>query len=292
MTGGLRGRLQRAAAALVGRDRAPQPAPLANGDLLAGRRALVTGSGRNIGKAIAWEMARQGAALVLHDRCPDTLHAAAAEGAALGFQVTPVLADISVPREVDALAAAVRGSGGCDILVHNAAFIVPHDHPEPLDDGLWRSVFDTNVHGPVRLTRQITDALIERRAPGAVIFVTSMHAHITYGAPAYSTSKAAITMLVEELAVALAPHHIRVNGLAPGYVAPEAAGGPVPHGLGLLYHSSIPAEFIARAAMMLAAETFSAHTTGTTLVVDAGVSRLSYLTAAGHRRWPSMLRRG
>ncbi|HMV32718.1 MAG TPA: SDR family oxidoreductase [Gemmatimonadales bacterium] len=279
---GLRRRIWNAARVLAGRSPVgpPTPPPLADGHLLAGRRALVTGSGRNIGKAIAFEMARQGARIVLNDRCPDALREAAREARESGLDATAVLADISDPASVDALMAEVQATGGCDILVNNAATLLPHDHPEPLDDDLWRRIYETNVFGPVRLTRLWAAQLVQRGAPGVALFISSTHARVTFGAPSYSTSKAAIEHLVQELAVSLAPHGIRVNGIAPGYVAPDSAGGPLPHDIGLLYHSTVPASFVGRAAVVLACETLSAHTTGTTLVVDSGVSALSYLTAA------------
>lgn len=282
---GLRRRIGRALSALAGREPPrPAPPPLAYGQLLEGRRALVTGSGRNIGKAIAFELARQGAQIVLHDRDARALASALEEAVALGFHTTAVHADVTIPADVDRLAAEVRRTGGCDLLVNNVGFTIPHDHPSPLSDDLWRHTFDTNLAGPVRLTRLVTEDLIGRASPGVVIFVSSMHARITYGAPAYSSSKAAVEMLIAELAVALAPHRIRVNGVAPGFVASDAVGGSLPHDLGLLYRSSIPAAFIGRAVMMLASETLSAWTTGSILTVDAGVSQLSYLTAAEGRR--------
>ena len=96
-----------------------------------------------------------------------------------------------------------------------------------------------------------------------------------FGDALYSASKAAVGMVVRELAAELASARIRVNAIAPGWVASGDDGGPVAHRLTPLYKTSIPPAFIGKAAVFLAADSLSGHTTGSVLTVDGGASLLN-----------------
>lgn len=102
--------------------------------------------------------------------------------------------------------------------------------------------------------------------------MTSIHQWVPNGDPAYSASKAALGTVIRELALELAPHGIRVNGIAPGYVNEDEEGRPVPHPDTPLGGVSVAPRYIGRAAVYLCADHFSRHTTGTVIKVDGGLS--------------------
>jgi NAD(P)-dependent dehydrogenase (short-subunit alcohol dehydrogenase family) len=139
----------------------------------------------------------------------------------------------------------------------------------PMDD--LRRVFETNVFGPLRLTQRVVNALVAAGGGGSVLFLTSVLAEATCGRVAYSASKAALTMVVRELALELAPHRIRVNGIAPGGGWTNEADELPPFAGSALLGSCIHPSYVGRAAVYLAADHFSLFTTGSVLTVDAGM---------------------
>jgi NAD(P)-dependent dehydrogenase (short-subunit alcohol dehydrogenase family) len=84
-------------------------------------------------------------------------------------------------------------------------------------------------------------------------------------------------MIIKELALDLAPYHIRVNGIAPGYIDEDKNGNPITHKYTPLYKSSINPRYIGRAAVYLSSDFFSRFTTGTVLKIDAGLSLYNHL---------------
>jgi NAD(P)-dependent dehydrogenase (short-subunit alcohol dehydrogenase family) len=135
-----------------------------------------------------------------------------------------------------------------------------------------RDVFRTNVLGPLALTSRITDAMRRRKAAGSILFITSIHQWVVKRDPPYSASKAALGMLVKELAVELASSGIRVNGIAPGYIEVDDKERPIRHRYTPLYGTSIDPAYIGRTAVYLASDYFSKYTTGTVVKIDAGLS--------------------
>ena len=114
--------------------------------------------------------------------------------------------------------------------------------------------------------------MIDNNIDGAIIFITSIHQWTIRGEPSYTASKAALGMIVKELAIDMAPHRIRVNGIAPGWVAENEQGLPLIHRYVPLHNCSINPRYIGRAAVYLASDYFSEFTTGTVLKIDAGLS--------------------
>jgi NAD(P)-dependent dehydrogenase (short-subunit alcohol dehydrogenase family) len=113
---------------------------------------------------------------------------------------------------------------------------------------------------------------------GSILFVTSIHESVLSRWLSYSASKAALRMIIQELAMNLASHGIRVNGIAPGWVAEDDSGKTLDFEPAPLHHTSINPCYIGRAAVYLSSEYFSRFTTGTIITVDAGLSLHSYLT--------------
>lgn len=255
-------------------------------DLLAGRRALVTGAGRNIGTSLALEMGAQGAEILFTEidaqRIRRLDHALRAKSVPCrGF-----LSDVTVEQDVDRLVTSLRRDGAeVDILVNNVGI-------DPTSTGeSWRNtfhdmekMFGTNVFGPLALTHRVAESMIRRKTGGSILFITSIHQWIVRRGGVYSASKAALGMMIRELALDLAPHGIRVNGIAPGYVGVNDKGKTLPHAYTPLHRGSIEPRYIGRAAVYLASEYFSKRTTGTVVKIDAGLSLCNHLVDQGRRR--------
>jgi NAD(P)-dependent dehydrogenase (short-subunit alcohol dehydrogenase family) len=200
------------------------------------RRALVTGSSRGIGAAIARALAGSGHRVAVHCRADptaaDAVAAALPAAAALpGGGHAVVTGDIADPRQArDMVTAAVAALGGIDVLVNNAG-VYAHQPIESTSyadwQASWRHIVDTNVHGPANMTWCVTDHLLNRpEGPdGArIINVGSRGAYRGEPtAPAYGAAKAALHAMAQSLAVALAPHGIAVAAVAPGFARTEMA---------------------------------------------------------------------
>jgi 3-oxoacyl-[acyl-carrier protein] reductase len=189
-------------------------------DGYSGRAVLVTGGGTGIGRAVAIQAARRGAATVfVVGRRKNPLTSVAAEDPV----IVPVAADITTPEGAEIIAGAVRSAAGpLDVLVHNAA-INTRLPVESLDLAEVRAIFETNVFGPMRLTQRLLPGL---RVPGATIVLVSSvvgHRPPPPGAAVYAASKAAVESLTRGWAVELAHLGIRVNAVAPGVVENQGA---------------------------------------------------------------------
>lgn len=245
--------------------------PLATGTLLKGRTALITGAGRNIGRAIALELASQGATILFTEtdeaRC-EALTAVLQEhfGQGRGYTI-----DISNLAACDAFCTQLaKEKKIVDILIHNVAY-QPASPLAQTSSEAWQVAMQTNVIGPMYLTRRVVQQLITNKSVGDVLFITSLHQWLPSGWPAYSASKGALAMIVKELAVEFSPHAIRVNGIAPGWVHETRKKAK----LALLHQETIDPVYIGRAALFLVSDYFSHYTTGTILKVDAGMSLYS-----------------
>ena len=177
---------------------------------LEGRAFVVGGGSRGLGRAVAEELVREGARVLLVARDADALRAAARE---LGEGASACPADIAEPAGADAIAAAVERE-----LAHVDGVLVNHGGPPPgaaldLDDETWLAAFRLVVAGPLRLLR----ALVPKLGEGAsILFITS--SSVREPIPNLDTSnvlRPGVAALVKSLARELAPR-MRVNGLAPG----------------------------------------------------------------------------
>jgi NAD(P)-dependent dehydrogenase (short-subunit alcohol dehydrogenase family) len=180
--------------------------------------ALVTGGGRRIGKAIALTLARAGADVVVnYNRSRAEAQATVREIAALGVQAAALQADVSKPRQVEAMFRALEERfGRLDALVNNAAVFFPRTWGELIEED-WDRILATNLKGTF-FCAQAAARLMMRRKRGVIINVSSLGGlqawpHYIH----YCCSKAAVIMLTRGLAKALAPH-IRVNSVAPGAI--------------------------------------------------------------------------
>lgn len=188
---------------------------------LTGRKALVTGASRGIGRAIALAYADEGAEVAVTARNAGTLNEVAEEIQAKGRVAYPMVWDVSEVGEVEArLAEARENLGGLDIVVNNAGVLrLPNDHPDRTDEALWDYTLDTNLKGLYFLCQGAAKIMQEQKS-GILINLASDAG--TRGAPnPYGISKWGVIGYTKGLAKQLAPHDIRVNGIAPGPVATE-----------------------------------------------------------------------
>ena len=187
--------------------------------------------------------------------------------------------DISRTEDIEELGKVVsREELELHILVNNVGIQVTPSPIRNISKEEFPSIFDTNVFGPVYLTKIISQMMIEKQTQGSILFMTSIHQDTLCGAASYSSSKAALSMLIKELAMELAPFHIRVNGIRPGGVREDKEGNTVPHKPTPLHGTTINPCYIGRSAVFLASDYFSKFTTGTILTIDGGLSLHSYLT--------------
>lgn len=240
------------------------------------RVALVTGGTRGIGFAVAQALAREGAGLVVCGLDEERLEAATAELESRGATVAGFACDVADPAQVAALAAeAERLFGHLDVCVADAG-ICPAAPLDETDAGLLDRVLAVNVRG-LFLTTQAAARLMPP-AGGAVVHLGSVSGFVTGpegGEAAYEASKAAVHALTRACAVELAPRGIRVNAVAPGWVATDMTAA-IDETLRAAYLRGVPLgrfarpEEVAEAVLFLAGDDASA-VTGTTLVVDGGL---------------------
>jgi len=248
-----------------------------NHQLLTGKTALITGAGRNIGRSIALEMARQGADIYFSDIDRERLTGLEKELSEFSITTKGFLSDITNTGDTDTLCDFLTQQRiSIDVLCNNVG-IEPTAADDHLNMAQWHTVFNTNVFGPMYLTDRVSKLMIANHTAGVVIFTTSIHQWVVRRIPCYSASKAALNMVIKELALELAPHNIRVNGIAPGYVEEDSHGNTIRHQYTPLYNRSIHPRFIGRAAVYLASEYFSRYTTGSVITVDAGLSLYNHL---------------
>lgn len=243
---------------------------------LDGRIALVSGAGRNIGRAIALHLARDGATVVVNGRSDRAaVDAVVAEINAQGGRARAEMADVA---DEAAVAAMMSRLGALDILVCNAGL---RRQTPFLEMGFaeWREILSVALDGAFLLARHAAPLMVARGG-GAIVALSGISTHLGTPRRAHvSASKAGLEGLMRALAVELAPQGIRANCVAPGAVETVrgASAGPMPQGLGR--ESGIPlgrkagVDDIARMVRFLAGPE-GGQITGQTIHVNGG----AYLT--------------
>jgi NAD(P)-dependent dehydrogenase (short-subunit alcohol dehydrogenase family) len=244
---------------------------------LAGRKAIVTGAGSGIGRAIALGFAREGAGVVAADISPASADHTAAEIRGAGGRAISVVLDVARRASVDAmLEAALAEFGRIQILVSNAGVSGDHHFLE-LPEAEWDRVLGVNLKGQY-LCGQVVVRHMATAGGGSIINTSSQlgEGAANPNRAHHLASKGGSRMLTRAMAIDLAPHNIRVNALAPGVTvtnltrrrveedADYVRWAPERIPLGRLGQ---PEDLVGAAIFMASAE--SAYMTGTTVVVDS-----------------------
>ncbi|HEY9854066.1 MAG TPA: SDR family oxidoreductase [Leptolyngbyaceae cyanobacterium] len=257
-----------------------EPSIVLDNQLLAGKNILITGAAKNIGRSIAIEMAKQGANIFFTDILEEGILNLKKELNTYPVKFRGFVSDISKPEDIDSLFASLSENKIIiDILIDNVGIQFETIGINNLDLAEWQKTFQTNIFGPLYLTKLISQMMVANSISGSIIFITSIHQEIIARWPSYSSSKAALGMIIKELAVDLAPYGIRVNGIAPGWVEEDEQGNPYRQEHTMLYESSINPCYIGRAAVYLASDYFSKFTTGTVLKIDGGTTLYNHRVA-------------
>ena len=247
--------------------------------LLDGKAALVTGAARGNGLAIARMLAAEGARVGLLDIDGGEAGAQAlrlneelGDGRAFGARC-----DVTHSADAEAaVAQAVDAFGRIDVLVNNAGILL--DTPLPgIDMRAWERTLAVNLTGPLRMTDCVAPVMVDQGEGGAIVNITSIASSLGFDQyVAYCSAKAGLAGLTRASAMALAPHRIRVNAVAPGiidtdmtkplYADPAARAAMVER---IPLGTIASADEVAKAVLYLASD-LGAYVTGTELLVDAG----------------------
>jgi 3-oxoacyl-[acyl-carrier protein] reductase len=192
---------------------------------LKGKKALITGGSRGIGRATALALAKQGAELGLIARSEESFDSIRKELTELGATFVTTTADVSQETEVQQAVRKIEDElGGIDILINNAGVGARGSFME-LSTDEWKKVLDTNVMGIVYVTKAALPGMIEKNK-GDIINISSMSGlKGTEGSSAYSASKFAVIGMSESLMQEVRRHNIRVSVLTPSLVDTEFTRG-------------------------------------------------------------------
>lgn len=235
--------------------------------------ALVTGAGNGIGRAIAQALVGEGVRTVFADISEDRV-AGAIKASPKPELAVPFVGDLAERSTCEMLLAdAEKSVGRVTHFIHSAS--PPRreaDHAFAVDDETWKQMHAVNIDAGFQLSRELARKLIAAKQPGSFLLLTSLHAGTPRNLPHYSSAKAAMAMLVKELAKTLGRYNIRVNALVPGAIA---AGGFVADP-SLAKHIPLGrigrAEDLAAMALAVLSNRISAYVTGASIVIDGGLS--------------------
>jgi NAD(P)-dependent dehydrogenase (short-subunit alcohol dehydrogenase family) len=185
---------------------------------LNGRRALVTGASRGIGKAIALALAREGADVVLLGRSESDLTEVAVMIRGFGRGAEVLICDLLRPPDLSELIGRL---GRIDILINNSGMNIPEAFVT-VTDSHYDQIFGLNMRALFFLTQSVVDAMIASQVKGAIVNITSQMGHVgAANRTVYCAAKHAVEGFTKALAIEVAPHGIRVNSVAPTFVETE-----------------------------------------------------------------------
>ena len=184
---------------------------------LSGKVALVTGAQQGIGRAIAIALAQDGADVgVNYLDDPAAAESVAKEVRAVGRRAAVVKANVMRADDVEAMVVAIAGAlGPPDVLVNNAG-VFPRSEFLDLAEREWDQVLNVNLKGGFLCTQAVARKLVAAGRPGAIVNIASSAVRGDPRGVHYSASKAGVVGMTRAMALALAPHRIRVNAIAPG----------------------------------------------------------------------------
>ena len=243
---------------------------------LTGKVAVVTGGNTGLGEAFAKALSEAGASIAIAARTRDRSEAVAKDISSSGGKAIAVTLDVTDRESVERMIEEVTELlGPVDVLVNNAGLCYHRPAAEVPEDE-WMDVFDVNVHGLWNCAQSVGRRMIGNGG-GVIVNVGSISAMIVNRPqmqPAYNASKAAVHQLTKSLAAEWAPHGVRVNALAPGYVKTEMAPVDEPQ-FRRHWIEDVPMQRYAMPeelgpSLVYLASGASAFMTGSVLVIDGG----------------------
>lgn len=191
---------------------------------LSGKKALVTGASRGIGRAVALKLAAEGAEVIVTATSLERASRTAEEIMAMGGRAFPCKADVSVPGDVEALfQMVVKEFGGIDILVNNAG-ITRDGLLMRMKDEDWSAVVDVNLKGTFYCTREAVKLMAKAKS-GRIVNISSVVGEMgNLGQANYCASKAGVIGFTKAVAREYAKRNITVNAVAPGFIETDMTG--------------------------------------------------------------------
>ncbi len=242
------------------------------------QRAIVTGASRGLGRHFALTLARAGAQVALAARGIDRLHEVVKEIEGLNGCAVPVHVDVINGKSVRAcVETAEKALGPINILVNNAGIAVTKPLLEHAEED-WDSVLDTNLKGVWLMGQEVARRMVRREQGGSIINIASvLGARGMSQLPGYCASKGGIINLTRAMAVELAPHGIRVNAIAPGYIETDMNRQFFGTQAGQRLIKRIPQRRLGQVEdldgiLLLLASDASRYMTGSVITVDGGQS--------------------
>lgn len=244
---------------------------------LAGKKALVTGAGRGIGRGCAVALARAGADVAVNDRDEsDDLRSVVAEIRALGRQATMAAGDAFERASCQDIAnRAIAALGQLDILISNPAFSRRGDFLD-YDPDLFRRTLAGTLEAGFHMSQSVARHMVDRGGRGKIVFISSVQSRIPYvRSTAYNAAKAGLNHMAFTIAAELARQRINVNVIEPGWIDTPGEHETFGDDYIVQHASSLPwgrlgtPDDIGNAAVFLASDDAD-YVTGTSLVVDGG----------------------
>ena len=239
---------------------------------LSGKTAVVTGSTRGIGRAVAQALADAGARVAVVGRDKSRAEAVAAE---IGKGAEGFAADVSDTAAVTALIADVeKAFGGIDILVNNAG-LTRDNLVMRLKDEDWDDVLNANLRGAFAAIRAASRGMMKKRAGRIINMASVVGLNGNKGQANYAASKAGLIALTKSVAKELGSRNILVNAIAPGFIETEMTAAMTPEARAAL-NGLIPLERLGKpedvaAMVVFLASDQASYITGQVLVVDGGM---------------------
>ncbi len=245
---------------------------------LTGRRAIVTGASRGLGRHFALTLARAGAEVALAARGIDRLEEAVKEIEEFDGCASAIQVDVTNGRNVkECVETAENVLGPIDILVNNAGIAVTKPLLEHAE-GDWDSVLDTNLKGVWLMAQEVARRMVHRGRGGSIINIASVLGERGIAQlPGYCASKGGIINLTRAMAVELAPHGVRVNAIAPGYIETDMNRQFFTTQAGQRLIKRIPQRRLGQVedldgVLLLLSSDASRYMTGSVITIDGGQS--------------------
>ena len=248
---------------------------------LTGRKALVTGARRGIGRVLAISLAQSGCDIAILEKNMKDAHNVAEEINKLGKRALAIKVDVTKKADIEkAFTAAAKQLGGLDIVINNAGVCI-HEAAEDTPEEHYDFVVDTDMKG-VFFCCQAAAALMKPQKKGSIINIASMSGSIAnypQKQAHYNAAKAGVILLTKCLAVEWVDYGIRVNSISPGYTRTEMTVKLSAPEMIVQWESMIPMRRMAEpqelaGAVIYLASDASSYTTGSDIIVDGGYTAL------------------